>query len=90
MTVAERFAENLLIQRRRARISQEELGFRANVHRTEIGQLEGGKRLPRIDTLLKLAGALEIAPAVLLVGMEWKPGKPASGRLIGRYAVDDG
>lgn len=90
MTVAEKFAENLLIQRRRARMSQEALGFTADLHRTEIGQLEGGHRLPRIDTALRLAGALNLEPAVLLAGMVWTPGQPASGRFVGRYAVDDG
>lgn len=90
MTVAEKFSENLLIQRRRTGLSQEELGFAASLHRTEIGQLEGGHRLPRIDTLLRLAGALNVAPAVLLAGMVWTPGEPARGRLLGRYAVNDG
>lgn len=90
VNVAERFAENLLIHRRRAGLSQEALGFRAEVHRTEIGQLERGHRLPRIDTVVKLAGALGIDPALLLAGIVWAPGEPTSGRLVGRYAVSDG
>lgn len=90
MTVAEKFSENVLIHRRRAGLSQEELGFRAEVHRTEIGQLERGHRLPRIDTVVKVAGALGVDTAVLLAGMLWTPGEPASGRFVGRYAVDDG
>jgi transcriptional regulator with XRE-family HTH domain len=88
--VAQQFSENLLILRRRARLSQEELGFLAEVHRTEIGQLERGHRLPRIDTVVKLAGALGVDPVLLLAGMVWVPGEPASGRLVGRYAVTDG
>ena len=47
MTVAERFGENLMIHRKRARLSQEELGFKASLHRTEISQLERGFRLAR-------------------------------------------
>ena len=54
--------------------SQEEVGFRAGLHRTEIGQLERGHRLARIDTVVKLAGALSIAPGDLLAGMKWTPG----------------
>lgn len=55
-------AENLLIIRRRAGLSQEQLADLAGAHRTEIGNLERGVRLARIDTVVKLAGALEIAP----------------------------
>lgn len=78
--LAERFGANLLSCRDRARVSQEELGFRADLHRTEIGMLERGIRLPRIDTLLKLAGALEVEPADLLDGMGWNAGAVTPGR----------
>jgi len=79
------FGENILIARRRADLSQEELGFLASLHRTEIGQLERGIRLPRIDTVVKLAGALNVPPGDLLKGMAWKPGKLAArGRFIAR------
>lgn len=81
MTVAARFGENLARARKRAGISQEELGFRASLHRTEVGQLERGQRLPRIDTLVKLAGSLGVAPSDLLNGLGWEPG----GTLIGRF-----
>lgn len=82
MTVAERFAENLLIYRRRARLSQEELAALSSLHRTEIGQLERGSRLPKIDTLVRLAGALSIPPGDLLKGLAWTPGKTRSGRFL--------
>lgn len=42
--------------RGRIGFSQEEVGLRAGLHRTEIGLLERGERLACIDTLLKLAG----------------------------------
>jgi len=78
--VAARFGENLTRYRRRANLSQEELGFRASLHRTEVGQLERGVRLPRIDTLIKLAGALSIPPGDLLKGVAWTPGRTKVGR----------
>lgn len=78
--VAARFGENLVVYRRRANLSQEELGFRASLHRTEIGQLERGDRLPRIDTLVKLAGALSVPPGDLLKGIAWTPGGTRTGR----------
>lgn len=80
MTVSEKFGENLMLIRRRAKLSQEELGFRASLHRTEIGQLERGDRLPRIDTLVKLAGALSVPPGDLLKGVAWSSGATRLGR----------
>jgi transcriptional regulator with XRE-family HTH domain len=64
--VAAQFGDNLRYCRRKAKLSQEELGFGANLRRTEIGLLELGDRLPRIDTLMKLSGALSVPPGELL------------------------
>lgn len=41
--------------------------------------LENGTRLARVDTLMKLAGALDVPPAELLDGIRWIPGNPAEG-----------
>jgi transcriptional regulator with XRE-family HTH domain len=73
------FMANLWRARRRSGLSQEELGFRAGLHRTEISLLEVGGRLPRIDTLVKLAGGLGIEPGELLADIEWKPGTLTQG-----------
>jgi transcriptional regulator with XRE-family HTH domain len=80
--IAWQFAENLFVARRRAGISQEQLGFGANLHRTEIGQLERGTRLPRIDTLVKLAGSLKLPPGDLLKGIAWIPSPGPRGRFV--------
>lgn len=78
-TVIDQFRANLVQTRKGAALSQEELGALAGLHRTEIGMLERGIRLPRIDTLVKLAGALEVEPGELLRGIEWSPGSPVQG-----------
>ena len=79
------FGENMLRGRQRADLSQEELAFLSSLHRTEIGQLERGIRIPRIDTVIKLAGALQVPPGDLLKGMAWKPAKLAArGRFVTR------
>jgi len=83
--IAERFGRNLRKARRRAGFSQEELGRLTSLHRTHIGYMEMGKRLPRADNLLKLASALAIAVDELLRGIEWivtTPTRPGS------FAVD--
>jgi transcriptional regulator with XRE-family HTH domain len=77
--VAERFAANLIAARKDAGISQDELSFLADLHRTEIGQLERGIRIPRIDSLAKLCGALEVEYAVLMAGIYWMPPKLRGG-----------
>jgi transcriptional regulator with XRE-family HTH domain len=71
--------ENLARARKRAGLSQEELGVRASLHRTEISLLERGTRLPRIDTIIKLAGALEIPLDELIEGIGWSPGSTVAG-----------
>jgi transcriptional regulator with XRE-family HTH domain len=85
---ARRLGENLCRARRRAGYSQEDLGALANLHRTEIGLLENGERLPRIDTLMKLAAALEVRVEALVEGIEWlPPGPPAQGSFAVRRAA---
>jgi transcriptional regulator with XRE-family HTH domain len=79
MDVAARFGQNLRRCRRRAGFSQEELGMRSSLHRTEIGLLERGARVPRIDTLVKISSALKIPPSELIEGIEWNPGNTTSG-----------
>jgi transcriptional regulator with XRE-family HTH domain len=71
---AARFGSNLAHCRHRVgNLSQEELGMRAELHRTAVGQLERGERIPRIDTLVKLAGSLEVPAEELLDGLNWTP-----------------
>jgi ribosome-binding protein aMBF1 (putative translation factor) len=60
--IARCFAGNLLRTRGHADSSQEELRFRAAIHRTEISSLERGMRVPRIDTVIKLSASLSISP----------------------------
>jgi transcriptional regulator with XRE-family HTH domain len=73
--VAGYFAENLRRLRKQANLSQEEVGLRSSLHRTEVGLLERGTRVPRIDTVLKLAAALDVPPKRLLAGISWTPGE---------------
>jgi transcriptional regulator with XRE-family HTH domain len=77
--IAIQFGRNLAYVRRLRKVSQEELSFRASVHRTEIGMLERGERVPRIDTLIKLCGALEVSADELLDGISWTPRDPRRG-----------
>lgn len=73
--VADQFGENLRLLRGAIGISQEELGMRCSLHRTEIGLLERGARVPRIDTVIKIATGLGVEAELLLEGIDWTPGE---------------
>jgi transcriptional regulator with XRE-family HTH domain len=73
MQPRDRFAINLRKARQKGKISQEELGFRCDLHRTEISLLERGGREPRLGTIVKLASSLGVTPEELCDGIRWSP-----------------
>lgn len=73
MTVAEQFGKNAARLRERSGLSQEEAGIRADLHRTEISQIERGGRCPKADTIAKLAGALGVDAGEFFEGITWEP-----------------
>jgi transcriptional regulator with XRE-family HTH domain len=73
MTPQERFAINLRRARAEAGVSQEELGYMCDLHRTEVSLLERAGREPRLATIVKLAGALKVKPGQLCDGISWLP-----------------
>lgn len=76
---ARRFGLNLRKARKRVGLSQEEVGFRASLHRIEVGLLERGARMPRVDTLVKVAAAVGVRiDCALLAGITWNSGKVRS------------
>jgi transcriptional regulator with XRE-family HTH domain len=78
VTLKEAFGRRLLEARtfRHDRISQETLALRAGVHRTQISLIETGQREPRLETAVRLAGALDISLSELLGPIRWEPGPP--------------
>lgn len=51
-------------------MSQEVLSGLADLDRTHYSKIERGLRSPTIDTLFKIAHALDIAPHELMIGIE--------------------
>jgi transcriptional regulator with XRE-family HTH domain len=72
--VLKRFGEKLREVRVRAGISQEKLAELAGLHRTYVSSVERGKRNISLESIEKLANALEVTLADLM---------PASGRASG-------
>jgi transcriptional regulator with XRE-family HTH domain len=83
--LTEHFGATLKQQRLRAALSQEELGYLSSLHKTAIAELERGHRLPRLDTIVRLAGGLEVDPWELLEGVRYRPGRIAPGK----YEITD-
>lgn len=69
--LVERVSSNLLKARQGAGLTQEQLAERSELHPTAVKRLEHGATLPRLDTLVKLAGALDVPPAELCAGVVW-------------------
>jgi transcriptional regulator with XRE-family HTH domain len=71
--------QNLVALRRRVGLSQQGTADRAGLHRTHVAMIETGQRLPRLDTIVKLAGAFEVEPCALLTGLAWELDSPEEG-----------
>lgn len=81
---SEAFGERLLVARfNYHHITQETLAERAGIHRTHISVLESGRRVPLLDTFVRLAGACGISGGDLLGPIRWEPGTP------GRFVITD-
>ena len=60
-------------------LPQEAAADRAGLTRIEVSLLERGLRTPRLDTIVRLGGALEIEPCGLLMGMAIQLDPPRKG-----------
>ncbi|NOT95590.1 MAG: helix-turn-helix transcriptional regulator [Nitrospira sp.] len=64
------FGKEVVRLRKRLGISQEELAFRAEVHRTYISQLERGLKSPTLSMILRLSRALQASASRLVATVE--------------------
>jgi transcriptional regulator with XRE-family HTH domain len=82
MDVPKRFGENLLRVRQARRLSQESLAELAGIGRDQISIIENGRRKPGVETVVRLAGALEVSTESLFEGIRWDP-------RAGEFVVED-
>lgn len=61
-----KFGEKIRKLRKKQGLSQEELGFKSDLHRTYIGSIERGEQNVSIDNVHKLAKALKVSPKELM------------------------
>ena len=79
MDIRRRVGRNLRRLRDERGLSQEELAFEAELHRTYISGVERGVRNPTIEVLAKIAVGLGVQPHRLL-----EPPQPSAGRTRSR------
>ena len=65
-TIRKKFGEKIRKLRRAKGLSQEELAFRAGVHRNYLGGIERGERNPALDNIAAIAKALGVDISELL------------------------
>jgi transcriptional regulator with XRE-family HTH domain len=68
------FGKIIVGLRQAARLSQEELAERADIHRTYVSQIERGLKSPTIVMLLRLSKALQTTPSKLMRQLETELG----------------
>lgn len=64
------FGREVARLRKQLGISQEELAFRAEVHRTYISQLERGLKSPTLSVILRLSRAMKASASTLVAAVE--------------------
>ena len=62
--------KHIASRRKEKGFSQEGFAEACDLHRTEMGLLERGKSIPRLDTLLAVSEGLGITVSTLLQGIE--------------------
>ena len=70
-TLEKRLGEVVTRQRKKRKLSQEELAYRSGLSTSTIQKYEAGEREPRSRALLQLASALEISTDTLLADSRW-------------------
>lgn len=70
MNLDQAFGQAMRERRAELSISQEELGFRADIHRTYVSQLERGIKSPSLKIISLLAHALNMSASELVARAE--------------------
>lgn len=64
------FAANIKRLREQRGLTMEQAAWAVGMHHTAWGRIESGERKPTLETIFKLAKALEVPPADLFAGID--------------------
>lgn len=70
MTIQEKIGIALRTYREQSGLSQEQLSFKANLHRTYIGSVERGERNISVINIIALCKALKVKPSDLFKNLD--------------------
>jgi transcriptional regulator with XRE-family HTH domain len=70
MNLEQVFGEELRKLREEKGLSQEQLGFESEYHRTYISQLERGQKSTSLKAVFRIAKALGVSPSTLVARVE--------------------
>ena len=76
-TVAERVASSLRRERERQKLSMNAVAAKAGLSQQMVSYVERGMRNPTLETLLRLAAALEVDLAAVIAEALRKPRRPS-------------
>lgn len=79
ITFRQAVAAEVKARRAQIGISQEELAFRANVHRTFIARLEVARTQPSLSVAFQLAAALQVPPEDLVKSVHQRIARAING-----------
>lgn len=74
------FGKELRKAREDAGLSQEKLGFEAEIDRSYVSLLEHDKKSPTLDVLFRICDALKIPASEMIARVEKTRGAKAAGR----------
>ena len=63
------FGERVRARRIELGLSQEAAAVRCGIHWTQLGKVERGQRSLRLETIVKIAGGLDVDPGALVGGL---------------------
>jgi transcriptional regulator with XRE-family HTH domain len=70
MDIRGKISQQVIFQRKKAKLSQEKLAELANVHRTYISQIERNLKSPTLEVVFNICHALSIKPSDFIRGIE--------------------
>ena len=82
MNIREKFRQRLKMLRKHKRMSQDAVSLSSGVDRSFLSEIENGKSSPTLDTINKIAKALNVHPEEFFIFSVSEPSKPYEGKTL--------
>lgn len=88
-TIHIKFGEVLKKLRRKKRLTQEEISGLLDMDRSNVANYEAGKRLPPVDSLIKIASYFNVSIDYLILGKEVRRNKANQSEMYGELMAEN-